>query len=548
MTAAVTLDAWLEIDGAAPTAFYRPGCAPGSDSRLCLPLLARIGTIRRPLSAPGLASAETASVSVDLDNAAGEVSLRFARGQALRAQARLCNAQGVVFSGVVTGVTLGEAAALTMDAGVRQPFTDPVPLRTSVVWGAYKDIRVLPHAYGRVRLAPVPYDRTGRVFLLADHPVAGVESLTRDDAPSTAYRFFNGVDSTGHAAAFIELAAPLAEGERLAVTLHGKRHALHGHVLASPAEILFDLIGTVCGIDLPWARFDRFRAETAGMVLGGVIDDPALSMRAAIDKLLMSVGAAWSAAAPEVAMLYPAQVTGEALLCVDVASAGGFAAEASHDGIRTALRIVYDYDHALDKPRRALTVEAPEAVRQYGRVEMEWDAGWLRSPRAAQALGERLLRHLARPRYRLRWQQALSGAADRGWVPGALVTVDHPHSPVGGVHRLLAADLDIDALRVDCAVDAPVGDVPKTVTTSLSTAFEPLLQTGATVEYRDGQALFTLLDETGQPIAGASVTLDGAMTRQSDAHGRVSFPAARGRHTVHVEATGYAPMDIEVTL
>lgn len=549
---------WLEVDGERATVFYRGAAPPAAIAAgaLPLPLLARVGTIRRPLSVPGLASAETASVAIDLDNASGEVSRRFADHPPIRATARVMSAAGVLFSGVVTRVSLAESASLTIEAGVRAPLTDTVPLRTSVVWGGYKEVRPLPVVYGRAVLSPVPYDATGRRFVLADHAIEGVDKVTRDDAPTTAWAFSNGVDSTGQAVAFLELALPLAEGERLAVSLRGKRHAGHGRLLLHPAEILHDLLAQVCGCPLDWARLDRFRAQTAALAIGGVIADPARSIRQTVDELLLSVGAAWSAGADEVAMLYPGEVPvsgsldAPGALPVGLLTAHDLAAEAAHEGIVTALRVVYDYDHAAGKPRRALALACPEAIRRYGRIEREWGAGWLRSPRDAQRLGERLLGQMARPRWRVRWQAMLDTDAGgaRTAQPGGLALLDHARSPLAGLHRLLSADIDPEGLRVECAVEAPVGESPRIVTTALSTAFEPLLQTGASVEYRDGQALFTLLDEAGQAIAGASVTLDGAMTRQSDAHGRVSFPAARGRHTVHVEATGYAPMDIEVTL
>ena len=50
-------------------------------------------------------------------------------------------AAGVLFSGVVTRVSLGAQASISIEAGLRQPLTDTVPLRSSVVWGAYRSVR-----------------------------------------------------------------------------------------------------------------------------------------------------------------------------------------------------------------------------------------------------------------------------------------------------------------------------------------------------------------------------------------------------------------------
>ena len=62
-------------------------------------------------------------------------------------------------------------------------------------------------------MTPIQYSDDQRVFLLLDHPIAGVDEVTRDDVAVSAYHWENAVDSTGRAVSFIELAAPLAEGE-----------------------------------------------------------------------------------------------------------------------------------------------------------------------------------------------------------------------------------------------------------------------------------------------------------------------------------------------
>ena len=535
---------WVIVGESPPVVLYQ-GVPPVVAGALLLPCLLHVGQIRRPLSVPGLSSAETASVTIDLDNAAGAVSARFAQHPPTRWSASVHSAAGELFAGVVTRCTLGVSASLSIESGIRQPLTDTLPLRTSVVWGGYQNVRVLPIVYGAARLTPIPYDAVGRLFVLADHSIAGVDAVTRDNAPTSAWAFHNGLDSTGHAVAFLELATPLATGEALAVTLRGKRQASSGQLLTSPAEIMHDVLAEVCSLPLPWSRFDRFRAQTAGLVLGGVLNNAQQSIRTTLDQLLSSVGAAWSSGAEDIALLYPsADNSGRIALTATPLTAREVISECTHDKIITALRIVYDYDHALGKPRRALALECPEAIRQYGRIEQEWNAAWLRSPREAQALGERLLAWMCRPRWRVCWQQ--SGASSV--KPGDLATLAHPLSPLTGAYRLLTADIDMGALCVYCAVEAPVGESPKIITTALSTAFEPVLVTGASVDYQNGQAILTLVDDTGQPLAGAKATFDGSLTRLADNAGRVSFPAARGKHTVRVEATGYAPMDIEITV
>jgi hypothetical protein len=131
-----------------------------------------------------------------------------------------------------------------------------------------------------------------------------------------------------------------------------------GRLLVGPAEIMHDVLANVCAMPLPWSRFDRFRAQTASQVLGGVLDAANKTVRATLDDLLMSVDAAWSTGAEEVALRYPWPEADEAVAFV-----------ASPLSMR---EVVAEYSHA----------QIVTALRQYGKIEREWDAAWLRSASA----------------------------------------------------------------------------------------------------------------------------------------------------------------------
>ena len=154
-----------------------------------------------------------------------------------------------------------------------------------------------------------------------------------------------------------------------------------------------------------------------------------------------------------------------------------------------------------------------------------------------------MLAWLARPRWRVSWRQSLADVATGSWVD-----VDHPRSPVQGRHRLVGAELDLDAAVLACAIEAPVGEPPAIETTRLSAAFDPLIQPGITVEVANGEIIFTARNERGQPLPGARITLDGGAKRIADANGRVSFPVARGRHVLLIEADGYPPSEAVVVV
>ena len=539
---------WLQIDGDPDGATINlvPQGRPGTATLggLVVRALKSLPPIERPLSVPGIEAAPTSSMDVELDNADGALTRLWADRPPMRRAARVLTEDGVLFSGIVTGLQMGATVRVNLEAGMDRPLSDTVPLRTSAVWGGWREVRVLPWGWGTVTVSPIQYSADQRVFLLLDHPIAGVDEVKRDDVATPAYAWQNAVDSTGRAVSFIELAEPLAEGERLAVTLRGRMHPGTGRVLQTPAEILFDLLANLAGAPVQWADLDDYRTETAGLVLGGLVGDNTVTIRAAVDELMQSAGSAWSAGMPGVALTWPPLPDDAApALRADALTAADMQAATQAGGIFTVLRVLYDYDHANARYRRAVQLRAPEAAKDYGELELEWNAPWLRTPRHAEALGQRMLAWLARPRWRLSWQQSFADVETGAWAE-----LVHPLAPISGRHRLLAARLDLSTASLECTAEAPVGAVPAIETTKLSTAFEPVIQPGITVEVAGNEIIFTARDEQGAALPGARITLDGNATRIADSAGRVSFPVARGRHALLVEADGYPPFETVVVI
>ncbi len=542
------MNAWLQIEGGpdGTTVNLVPQGRQGAAALngLVVRALKALPPIERPLSVPGIEAAPTSSMDVELDNADGALTRLWADRPPMRRAARVLTEDGVLFSGIVTGLQMGATVRVNLEAGMDRPLSDTVPLRTSAVWGGWREVRVLPWGWGTVTVSPIQYSADQRVFLLLDHPIAGVDEVKRDDVATPAYAWQNAVDSTGRAVAFLELAQPLAEGERLAVTLRGRMHPGTGRVLQTPAEILFDLLANLAGAPVQWADLDDYRTETAGLVLGGLVGDNTVTIRAAVDELMQSAGSAWSAGMPGVALTWPPLPDDAApALRADALTAADMQAATQAGGIFTVLRVLYDYDHANARYRRAVQLRAPEAAKDYGELELEWNAPWLRTPRHAEALGQRMLAWLARPRWRLSWQQSFADVETGAWAE-----LVHPLAPISGRHRLLAARLDLSTASLECTAEAPVGAVPAIETTKLSTAFEPVIQPGITVEVAGNEIIFTARDEQGAALPGARITLDGNATRIADSAGRVSFPVARGRHALLVEADGYPPFETVVVI
>ena len=523
--------------------------APGTPAPALGLLVARlrgVSALQSTLSIPGIAAAPTSSLDAELENTDGYITGLWGQRPPVRRRASVVDADtgATLFDGVITALQADATLRLTLEAGLDRPLSDNLPLRTSAVWGGWRDVRVLPWAYGAVTLAPIQYSDDQRVYLLADHPIAAVDEVTRDDVPTLAYSWSNAVDSTGQAVALLELAQPLAEGERLAATIRGRMHPTTGRLLQTPAEVLHDVLANLARAPVQWEDLDDYRTETAHLQLGGLLADNTISIRAAVDGIVQSAGSAWSSAMPGIAITWPPLPDAAApAVVVDKLAATGMQASTAAQGIYTVLRVLYDYDHAAQRYRRAIQLRAPDAAKDFGELEMEWPAPWLRSPRHAEALGQRMLAWLARPRWRVTWQQDAGTVATGAWV-----AIAHPLSPLQGRHRLISADLDMTTASVACAAEGPVGAAPAIETTRLSTAFDPLIQPGITVDVGNGEIIFTARDEQGRALAGASITLNGGAKRIADSAGRVSFPVQRGRHVLLIEADGYPPAETTVVV
>ena len=64
-----------------------------------------------------------------------------------------------------------------------------------------------PYFFGFV-LSPVPLDVAGQEWLVADHPIVGIERVTVDGKPTTGWQLQQRLDDTGHPIAVLRLAQP----------------------------------------------------------------------------------------------------------------------------------------------------------------------------------------------------------------------------------------------------------------------------------------------------------------------------------------------------
>lgn len=190
-----------------------------------------------------------------------------------------------------------------------------------------------------------------------------------------------------------------------------------------------------------------------------------------------------------------------------------------------------------------MVLHAPESIDRYGRIEVDLDMPAVRTARDALALGSARLASLARAK----WLVSAEVATSRR-VPelGDTVRLDHPFVPAGlAVVRARAVMRDEMVATLSMILYA--GSLPMVTLISRSQQFD-ISGDALFIEYQDGWATFTITDDDGNPLAGASVTLDGTLTRTTDQTGRVQFKTHRGTHTLTVVAHGYAPFEMDVTV
>lgn len=415
--------------------------------------------------------------------------------------------------------------------------SDPLPLRRTTELPEYREDRVIPWVYGRLPITPIPLDADGLLWLLAGHPVAAVTRVEVDGQVTDGWQLVHTVYPAVGTLATLRITQTPKSGAPI-VTVVGKRAPDTGALLEHPADIVSDILRE-CGWSTDPGALDALHRDYPGLAIAGALD-AARPIRDALREIMQSIGARWSAAPLDArrADLWPAPA-------LNLTARDLIDPQASSDttALATVLRVLYAHDPATGQPRAAMTLHAPEAVDLYGSIEADLSLPWLRSARDALATGTAHLQRTARPEWRV---QARLPAPGHPLAPGDTVTLDHPWLPTGPalIDRITRDETGTLAIELI----QPAGPAPYVELRTRAAALDPTGPEPLTVTYRDGMATFAITDDTGNPIAGASVTLDGAETRTTDRMGRVQFRTARGLHTLTVVAAGYALFEIEVTV
>ncbi len=416
--------------------------------------------------------------------------------------------------------------------------SDPLPLRHTTDLTSYTEDKIIPWVYGRITLTPIALDNKGTEWLLADHAIQSVTAVTVGNQKTSGYQLINSIDDTGHPISTLRLTQPPKDNAAVTVSITGKRNADTGAVIEHPRDIIRDLL-TECGWSPSQDALDNLLDEYPELSLAGVYTT-AIPLREAIDQITHSIDAIWSGS--------PLMVRRRDTITPPVATLKSRdmqmpAASCNATDLATILRVSYAQNAATGQPDAALTLHAPGRIEEIGEITADLTLPWLHTAKDALAIASGVLTHKAQANWEI--TDTIDATTKPNWHCGDPIAINHPWLPAGNA-QIKALDFDPDSARLGITLTMPAGERPAVELRSRSAAIKPDAADPLKITYKNGMATFTIADDTGAPIAGAAVTLDGQTTRQSDRYGAVQFKTTRGEHTLSVTAAGYAPFEITV--
>lgn len=500
-----------------------------------------IGTIRKPMGGI-IGNLENANASFILDNSDGELTALFSPPP-IGVNVTIAN----VFTGIITNITLGQTISIQLEAGARIPLSTNIPLISTTQLSGYRVDKKIPIIYGTTTIEPIAADSTGYQFIIASHPCDNVEAVFVDNSEITGFSWKNSLNSIGTMAT-ITLATALQSNEKLTCRVRGKQSARTGGLLTNPADIVWDILANVCGIELDYNELDNFRTAmlTAGINLSGAITDGRKTIRSTVDDIMTSCGAIWSGQALGIALDYLGANPQTANAIINAYDITSIKVDTTLSGIATSLKLSFNYDYAQNQHTSTMIFDSANAIKQFGRTAAELNASWLTQSRTAAIMGEKYLQWKATPK----WDIVIeTGGEFKNIVPGQWITINHPYLPKGSVTSLCTnAELEIITGNITLQFSTPADTIQNVTLINLSAAFDPQTMAGTQVQFANGQATMTFSNDKGQPLAGAKATLDGSQIRTTDKTGKVTFSASRGIHHIKVEATGYVTMEGDVEI
>lgn len=424
--------------------------------------------------------------------------------------------------------------------------TDKIPyVRLEHVPGA-SGVGVLPFVFGDCRAVAIPTARlSGQRYAVAGHPMQ--ITAVRVDGKLEAASASVVQTSLGQPVTVVDFNRGIDPAATVEVYGLGLRRA-DGALIEQVGDVLtwlYALAGVEPQMLEPETEAGPSLSQPSlSQPVAGVLADESMTVRAAI--FFIASHAAAMVCGP---VVLPVAVTGAPRIDLSGTELLGFSADYTLADQYDSVGIGFDGAADATPRQHVLALSGlgvPQAMRSLR-------LPWLRSAAAAEAAARAWYAWLGARRLRLNFDAAVPLAAGT-WVrlrhpalirvPG-VVAVDGLGS--GGVlARIMAVDMVSGMYRYSAV--APLHPAPEATTKRLRGATASTTGVSATLALNHGTATITIEAPDGRLLVGAKCRLDDGPTQRSDQRGQVSFVARPGTHQLHVEADGYAPFVMEVTL
>lgn len=520
---------WLRIDTTPPAQIYAHDGAR-TDCDLSLPTH-RVDSITAGDDREQIGR-QNNEFSVSITGAGSALVSRLTAQCLYGVRVRWYDGSTLVRDGISDGLSVrGRVVTITAQGDV---WSRDLPIRTTADLREFRDTQPVPRRYGRsvpgvlIQLGP---SRTR--WLWADHASVAVRSVTVSGAQLGGWSWRNTTDATGRPITIVETVDPVEDGAELVAVGDGAIDTASGELIENPADVVYDL-AVLAGLSIDRGTLARYRRDCAArnLVLSGSVGGGTL--QAAVESIAASTYAILARTHPDLLILQPdASAAVASLSAADVTGVAG-----SSDEVATRLLVRFGIEES--GPRQSLEVRAPAVELLQGIRSREVTLDWVRDPRVAADVAERMLQDLARPAYVVSY----SAQRKRKWLPGERATVSAPDAGLSGVGVVTQKSGDAPTVRM------MLGNAPAVSLEVVSAAYQPDQWSGSTVA-RDGDVFRTRIMYQQRAIVGARCTLDGSTVRYSDGAGYVSWPAhlmQPGVHTIDVHQDGHPDLSLRVAV
>lgn len=421
---------------------------------------------------------------------------------------------------------------------MRLLLSENLPLRTTKDLGDYVVDEVLPWRFGDLRdswfdLIKLEDD----VWFVADHPMTVTEVRVGKEITSGWQRELQS-DDQGRTWTVVRLAAAAPEGQKVSALGTGYRSPVNGQLVENPADVI-QVVEEIAGRSGDWSQL-RAECSRDGIFVAGSLDSQQ-TVQAWIHEITSSVGAIWS---NDVKRLYPVDTPTELVWLLESDRVHDLRTSADAQETSDILRVGYDWSQADGRALHSITMEAKPT--RFGGKITQLDLKWLRKPRAAELVTGRLLQRLASRRYQVRFSTDETNIRPGHWVK----LIAHPLWPfTEGDPTLMVVSVLSDPLKLTTEITGEVMySTPSVEVLTFSLAVDNTETGQVDVEFKNGIATFTVLDDNNQPLVGARCALDGGLVKFTNTQGKVSFTTTRGSHQLVIEHELYNSQTLLVKL